>query len=224
MKDKSFNDTISPTFIALNVMAIHHCLSAWRRSKFRVPLEFGPGGGAQCKCNTRNIYHMDNHACNNEACCLDADFHSSLPEAEARKRDNIRSMIRQTIHPNATDPALGQPPNDMGSFDEDFLDYVLEELIEQPDNSFNHLSSCVAATEACMRFSAVLPMGGSGIAGRSQPIPCSNSNSNDITNITSVVNAGLDNGSMIVEGAMWLWVWKWCEWSDLEFPWSAILF
>jgi hypothetical protein len=95
---------------------------------------------------------------------------------------------------------MAQPHNDQGSFDEDFLDYVPEELIEQPDNSFNRLSSFVAATEASMRFSAVLPA----IASSSQPVPCSdsNSNSNDITNMTSVENTGLVDGSTIVEGAM----------------------
>jgi len=104
---------------------------------------------------------------------------------------------------------MAQPYNDQGSFDEDFLDYIPEELIEQPDNSFNRLSSFVAATEASMRFSAVLPMGGSAIASSSQPIPCSNSNSNSnsndiisITNMTSIENTGLVDGSTIVEGAM----------------------
>jgi len=59
-------------------------------------------------------------------------------------------------------------------------------LLMQPDNSFNRLSSFVAATEASMRFSAVLPA----IACSSQPVPCSdsNSNSNDITNMTSIEN------------------------------------
>jgi len=104
---------------------------------------------------------------------------------------------------------MAQPHNDQGSFDKDFLDYIPEELIEQPDNSLNCLSSFVAATEASMRFSAVLPMGGSAIASSSQPIPCSdsnsNSNSNDltsITNMTSIENMGLVDGSTIVEGAM----------------------
>jgi len=95
---------------------------------------------------------------------------------------------------------MAQSHNDQGSFDEDYLDYVPEELIEQPDNSFNRLSSFVAATEASMRFSAVLPAIGSS----SQPVPCSNSNSNsnDITNMTSVENTGLVDGSTIVEGTM----------------------
>jgi hypothetical protein len=95
---------------------------------------------------------------------------------------------------------MAQPHNNQGSFDEDFLDYVPEELIEQPDNYFNSLNSFIAATEASMRFSAVLPA----IASSSQPVPCgnSNSNSNDITNMTSVENTGLVDGSTIVEGAM----------------------
>ena len=200
MKDRSLIDKINPTFIALTATAIHHCLSAWKTGEFRVPPEFGPGGGAQRKCDARNINHAVNNACTDVFRRLDADFRSSSPEVQAKKIDNIRSMIRRRIHSTGTDPAMAQPHNDQGSFDEDFLDYVPEELIEQPDNSFNRLSSFVAATEASMRFSAVLPA----IASSSQPVPCSNSNSNsnDITNMTSVENTGLVDGSTIVEGAM----------------------
>ena len=202
MKDRSLIDKINLTFIALTATAIHHCLSAWKTGEFRVPPEFGPGGGAQRKCDTRNINHAVNNVCTDVFRRLDADFRSSSPEVQAKKIDNIRSMIRRRIHSTGTDPAMAQPHNDQGSFDEDFLDYVPEELIEQPDNSFNRLSSFVAATEASMRFSAVLPA----IASSSQPVPCSdsnsNSNSNDITNMTSVENTGLVDGSTIVEGAM----------------------
>ena len=108
---------------------------------------------------------------------------------------------------------MEQPHNDQGSLDMDFLDYIPEELIEQPDNSFNRLSSFVAATEASMRFSAVLPMGGSAIASSSEPVPSSNSNSNseNITNMTSIGNMGLVNGSTIVEGAMSLGGYEWCQ-------------
>ena len=97
-----------------------------------------------------------------------------------------------------------QSHNDLGTCAEDFHDSVPEELIEQPDTSFDCLSSVVAATEASMRFSAVLPSGRSAIASSSQPVPCSdsNSNSNNISNITSVENMGLVNGSTIVDGAM----------------------
>jgi hypothetical protein len=91
--------------------------------------------------------------------------------------------------------------------DEIFLHYIPDELIEQPNNSFNHLSSFVAATEDSMQFSAVLPMCGSAIANSSQPVPGSNSNSNSnnitgITNMTSIEYWGLVNGSTIVEGVM----------------------
>jgi len=135
---------------------------------------------------------------------LDADFRSSSPEVQAKKIENICSMICRRIYSTGTDPVIAQPHKDQGSFDEDFLDYVLEELIQQPDNSCNCLSSFLAASEASMWFSAVLPMGGSAIASSSQPVPCSdsNSNSNDITNMTSVENTGLVDGCMIVEGAM----------------------
>ena len=188
MKVKSLIDKINPTFIALTATAIHHCLSAWKTGEFRVPPEFGPGGGAQRKCDTRNINHAVNNACTDVFRRLDADFRSSSPEVQAKKIDNIRSMIRRRIHSTGTDPAMAQPHNDQGSFDEDFLDYVPEELIQLPNNSFNYLISFVAATEDSMRFSAILPMGGSAIASSSQSVPCSNrnSNSNDITNMSNV--------------------------------------
>jgi len=148
----------------------------------------------------KKINHAVNNACTYVFRRLDADFRSSSPDFQAKKIDNIRSMIRRRIHSTGTDPAMAQPHNDQGSFDEDFLVYVPEELLQQPRNAFNRLSSFVAATEASMRFSAVLPA----IASSSQPVPCSNSNSNsnDITNMTSVVNTGLVAGSMIVEGVM----------------------
>jgi hypothetical protein len=82
-----------------------------------------------------------------------------------------------------------QPHNNHRSFDENFPNYIPQELIGQPDNSFHLLSSFVAATEASMPFSAVLPMGGSAITISSYPIPCSNSNSNsNSNNITSITN------------------------------------
>jgi len=200
MKDRSLIDKINRPFIALTTTAIHHCLSAGKTGKFRVPPEFGPGGGAQRKCVTRDINHAVNIACTDVFRRPDADFRSSSPEVQAKRIDNIHCMIRRRIHSTGTDPAIAQPHNEQGSFDEDFLDYILGELIEQPDNAFNHLSSFVAATEASMRFSAVLPA----IASSSQPVPCSNSNSNsnDITNMTSIENMGSVDGSTIVEGAM----------------------
>ena len=83
-------------------------------------------------------------------------------------------------------------------------------------DSIDCLSSFVAATEASLRFSAVLPMCRSAIASSSQPVPCSNSNSysNNITNITiitSIENMGLVYGSMIVEGVMLLGGQEWCQ-------------
>ena len=109
--------------------------------------------------------------------------------------DNVRGMIRQRIHWTGMAPAMPQPHNDQGNFDQDFLHYVPEELLEQRDNSFNCHSSFVATSEASMQFSAILPIHGSAIASSSQPVPCSNSNSNSnnissITNMTSVENKG----------------------------------
>jgi len=77
MKDGLLNDKINPTLIALTAMAIHHCQSAWNAGEFRILPEFGRGGGAQCKCDTRNINHAFNNVCTDVFCHLDADFHSS---------------------------------------------------------------------------------------------------------------------------------------------------
>jgi len=226
MKDSSLIDKINPTFITLTATAIHHCLSARKIGEFRVPPEFGPGGGAQCKCDPRNINHAVKNACTDIFRRLDMDFCSSTPEVQAKMIDNIRSMICRRIHSTGTDPVMAQPHNNQGSVVENFLDYVPEELIEQPENLFNHLSTFATATEASRRFSAVLPMGGSAIASSSQPIPCSNSNSNsnDITNMTSDENTELVDGSTIVESAISLGGLEWCQWSDLGFPLCAILF
>ena len=203
MKDTSLIDEINPTFIVLTATVIHHRLSTWNTGEFRVPPEFGPGGGAQRKCDTRNTNHAVNTASAYGFRRLDADSGSSSPEVQAKKIDNFRSMICRRIHSTGTDRALALPHNNQGSFDEDFLGYVTEELVEQPDNSFNRLSSFVTATEACMRFSSALPA----IASSSQTVHCSdsNSNSNDITNMTSVEDMGLVNGSTMVEGAMFVW-------------------
>jgi hypothetical protein len=113
-------------------------------------------------------------------------------------------MIRRRIHSTGTEAAMAQPHIDQGSFEEGYPDSVVEERIQQADISFNCLSSFVAATEASMQFSAVLPMGGFAIASSSQAIPCSNSNSNNnnITNMSSVENTGLLDGSTIVDGLM----------------------
>jgi hypothetical protein len=113
-------------------------------------------------------------------------------------------MMLGTIYSTGMNPAIAQPHNDQGSFNVEFVDYIPEVLIEQPDNSFKHLSSFVAATKDSMRFSAILSMGGSAIASSSQSVPCCDSNNhcNNITKITSVENMGLVNASTIVQGAM----------------------
>jgi len=158
---------------------------------------------------------------------LDMDFHSSSPEVQAKKIDNTHSMIHHRIHSTGTEPAMAQPQNNQGNYDENFLDYVPEELIQQPNNSFNRLSSFVAAAEASMEISAILPMGGSAIASSSQPVPCrdSNSNSNDITsitNITSIENTGLVDGITIVEGPMSFGGYEWCQQLNSRLPLYAI--
>jgi len=207
MKDISLIDEINPTLIALTKTAIHHCPLAWKPGECRVEREFGPGGGAQHSCDTSNINHAVNDACRDEFHCLNVDLRSFLPEVQTRKIDNICSVMHRRIHSTGTDPAMAQHPNDQGSFDEDMLDYVSEELIGQPDICLIPLSSFVAATEASMQFSAVLPIGRSAIARSSQlfPFSDSNSNSNDITsvaNMNSIENTGLLDGCTILEDAM----------------------
>jgi len=133
------------------------------------------------------------------------DSVSSLPEVHADKVGNICSMIHRRIHSTGTDPVMAQPRSTQSSFDEDFIAYVPEELIEHPDDSVHHVNSFVAATEAGMWFSAALPLGGHIIASSSEPVPCSIGNRNDITNITniaSVENMGSVNRSTNQEGAM----------------------
>jgi len=203
MKDRSLIDKINLTFIALTATAIDHCLSAWKTCNFRGPPAFGRGGGAGHKWHTWYINHSVNNACPDVFRWLDADFLSSSPEVQAKKIDDIHTIIRWMIHPTGTDPVMAHPENDQDSIDEDFLDYVLEELIEQPDKSSNRLSSFVAATEASMRSSADLVMGGSATARSSQPVSCSDSNYNgndirSIPNMTSIENTRLVKGSMIV--------------------------
>ena len=163
---------------------------------------FGPGGGPQRRCDTRNINNAVDNACADVIRRLNVDDSSFSPEVQAEMFDSNRRMICRKIHSNGMDPAMAQPHTDEGSFNEIFLDSVLQELIEQPDNSFNCLSSFVAATDASMRFSAVLPVGGSAIASSSQPVPRSNSNNNNVTNITSIENTGSVDGSTGVEGWM----------------------
>jgi len=206
-KDRSLINEINPTFIVLTKMAIHHCLSDRQAGEFTIPPEFDLWGAAQYKCDTRNIHHMVNNACTDEFHHPNADFLLSLPQVQATKIDNISRMNLRGIHSTGTDPVMAQPHYDQGNCDEDYLHYILEELLEQPDNSFNHLSGDVAATEASMRCSAVVPMGRWAIASSSRPIPCSDSHSNSngityITNITSVEYTRLVDGSTTVEGVL----------------------
>jgi hypothetical protein len=105
-------------------------------------------------------------------CHLDKDFRSSLPEVQAKKIDIICCIFRRRIQMTGMDPVIAQPYNDQGSCDKYCLDYCPEALLEQPNNSFNRLSSFVAAAKASMQLSAVLPMGGSAITSTSQPVPC----------------------------------------------------
>jgi len=108
MKARSLIDEINPTFFTLTTTAIDHCLSAWNTGKFRVPREFGPGGGAQCKRYTKIINHAGDNTCTDVFRSLDVDFSSSLLEVRAKKIDNICSMIFQRIHSTGNGPSNGR--------------------------------------------------------------------------------------------------------------------
>jgi len=216
IENRSLSDNINSTLSAVTALAIQHCLSAWKTGQFMVLPGFGPGGGVQCKCDKRNINHTFDNAGRDVFRHLEINFRSLLPDVQAYTMDNLRSVICRRIHSTGTNPTIAQPHKDQGSVQENFLDYALEELTVQPDYSFNFLTSFFAATETSMQFSAVVPMGGSAIASSSQPIPCSNSNSNsnhitNITNITSIENTEVVDRSMIVEAVMLLGGYECCQ-------------
>jgi hypothetical protein len=104
---------------------------------------------------------------------------------------------------------MAQPHYNQGSFDQNSLDYMLEKLIEQHDIVFKCCSYCIAGPDASMKFSAVMPMGGTAIASSSLPVPyihsnCNSNNITTITNITSVVNMQLINGNTFMQGMILL--------------------
>lgn len=70
--------------------------------------------------NTRNINHAGDDRYTDVFRHLDADFDSSLPEVQAKMMDNIHSMIHGRFHSAGKDPAMAQPFNHLGSFDENF--------------------------------------------------------------------------------------------------------
>jgi len=143
--------------------------------------------------------------------------------------DHIQSMNRQMIHSAGTDQAMAQTYNDLGSFDNNFPEYILEGLIEHPENFLNHISSSAAATEAIMRFSARQGRGRSDVSTNSPLVHCSDCSSNrnlirNITSISCIENIGLVDGSTIVESGMSLGCQELSQWSGLEFSCCAILF
>jgi len=213
MNDTSLIDKINWTFVPLTAAVILICLSAWNTGEFWIQSEFGPKGGTHYKCDTRNINHMVDTAWADEFHSLNIDFCTSSPEVEPKKIENIRSMICSRMNSTAMITTMAQPHNDKGTPDQDFLHHLLEELMEQPINSFHCVSIFVAATKASISFTAVLPMYGPAITSSSQYVPhcksysksnCKSKSNNirNITNITSIENTGLVDGSTIVAPAM----------------------
>jgi len=82
-------------------------------------------------CDTGYINHVGNNASTDVFRCLDKDFCTSLPEVESKNIDTIRSMICWRINRTGMNLVMAQPHNNQGSFDEDFLDYILEQLHQQ---------------------------------------------------------------------------------------------
>jgi len=185
-KDRSLFNTLILTLIPLTAIAIHQCLSDWKLAEFRVPHEFSTGGGVHHPCDIRIINCPVNNVRSDESRCLNSDITSSLHEVQFNKLDNIGSMIRGLIHSNCRDLVIAQSHYNQCGITDHILDYVLLELIALPKYSVNHVNSSVATTEGCMRLSPVLPIRVSALTSSSQPIPCSSSNTNNITNITSI--------------------------------------
>jgi len=71
-------------------------------------------------------------------------------EVQVERIGTVCSMIHRSIYPTGMALAMTQPQQHQGTFDEGFHDYILEDLIEQPDNSFNGLNMFVAATDGSM--------------------------------------------------------------------------
>jgi len=85
MNDRSLNATIDAIFIALTLIVIQQCLLAWQTGDFRVLPDLRSGGGAQRKCDTRNINHTVNNACTDGFCPLNADFILSHQRFNAKR-------------------------------------------------------------------------------------------------------------------------------------------
>jgi len=107
MKDRSCIQKINPSFIAITLMGISYCLSALKSGEFWVPGEFGPGGGAHRKWDTKNINDAVIYAYTDVFRSLDADFCFSLPENEEKKIDFVYSMICRRIPHNWYGPSYG---------------------------------------------------------------------------------------------------------------------
>jgi len=134
-KDWSLIGKINPTFVTLTVTAMHLCRSAWNTGKVRIPPECSPGGGAQHRCNSSNIDHTVNDPGTDVVRHLNSDFSSSSPLIKDKMIDNIHRIIPRGIHHTSLDPVMAQPHNDHSSIDDDFLDYIPEMLIAQPNDS-----------------------------------------------------------------------------------------
>jgi len=129
MKDRSLIHKINLTFIAPTAATFHYFLSDWKTVECGLPPEFGPGGGAQRKYDTININYVIDNAYTDVFRHLVPDVHFFTPEVQANQLGSIRSMIRQRIYPTGTHPATMQPHDDPGSLEQDFVNYLMKQLI-----------------------------------------------------------------------------------------------
>lgn len=208
----TYDNLVRKINLSLTNSTKHLFISTWQSSTivyqsrkmgvFRVLSEFSAECGVQYTCTARNFNHAVNNPSTNVFLWFCNDFCSSFPDIQAKMKDSIHCMIDQRIYWTETDSAMAQPHHYQGSIDEHVLHYVPHKLMEPPNNLFNLFSKFVATTETCIWFPADLPMCRSATTSSSQPVPYSNRNSNDITDIASIEYTELVNWSLIVEGAM----------------------
>jgi hypothetical protein len=174
---------------------------------YEVPTEPSESSGTPV-CFLRIVWlcliHPGNDSSTDVFCHPDAHFCFSSADVQTTKIVKNGCNFGGRIHLTGMDSVTAPPQNDLGSYDENFLDYIPEDLIEEPDNSSNCVNSVVAAPVASMRFSAVLPIGMSAIPSSNQPIPYSNRNSSqhdntNIPNFASFQTRGLVNGNTTVQ-------------------------
>ncbi|KAF8241768.1 hypothetical protein K440DRAFT_641234 [Wilcoxina mikolae CBS 423.85] len=139
MKDRRMIDMINSTFIVLAATAIHHCLRAWKTREYKVPAEFGSGGGA----------HL-------VFCCLEAEFLSTSPEVQTKTIEDVKMMIcRRQRWTGVVEVNGSMLYNDQGVHEEEYLSYIPEDLADVSDNTFRRMTAEVDAAQSALLSSRV---------------------------------------------------------------------